>query len=59
MSRTKKGAKGPGFDYWSRRPVKGTKPGGMCSGFGPNVKRTTHRSERRMARASTLSHDQA
>ena len=23
MSRTKKGAKGPGYEYWSRRPAKG------------------------------------
>ncbi len=54
MSRTTKGAKGPGFDYWSRRPVKGTKPGGMCSGFGPEVKRLTRRSERRVSKRIPL-----
>lgn len=53
MSRTKKGSKGPGFDYWSRRPVKGTGSAGMASGFGPDVKKLTHRSERRQGKATT------
>lgn len=30
MSRTKKGKKGPGYEYWSRRP--GTRKGGMDPG---------------------------
>jgi hypothetical protein len=51
MSRTKKGSKSPGFDYWTARPTKGTKPQGCCSGYGPEVKRLTHRSERRIGRA--------
>ncbi len=51
MSRTTKGAKGGGYDYWSRRPVKGVKSAGMASGHGPEVKRLTHRSERRQGKA--------
>lgn len=39
MSRTKKGKKSPGYDYWSRRPNKGTSP-------GPVTKKITHRMER-------------
>jgi len=39
MSRTKKGRKEPGYDYWSRRPCGGR-------GFGPSVKDACHRSER-------------
>lgn len=43
MSRTRKGSKGPGYDYWSKRPTKGgTSP-------GPNTKRITKRLERRAA----------
>jgi hypothetical protein len=26
MSRSVRGSKGPGYDYWSRRPSKGTTP---------------------------------
>lgn len=39
MSRTKKGAKGPGYEYWSKRPM---------SGWGPCkvVKKFTHKIER-------------
>ena len=48
MSRTKKGSKGPGYDYWSRRPVKSQSgTGGMSSGYGPDIKRRTNRAERR------------
>lgn len=43
MSRTQKGSKGPGYDYWGRRPLSGD-----C-GYGPAVKRVTHRIERRQA----------
>lgn len=50
MSRSKKGSKGPGYDYWSRRPCKGTAPQGMATGYGPRKKRLTHRSERRQAK---------
>jgi len=48
MSRTKKGSKGPGYDYWSKRPVKGGSST-MSAGYGPEIKRQTHRTERRMA----------
>lgn len=43
MSRTKKGAKSPGYDFWSRRPHSG-------DGYGPVVKQLTHRVERQRAR---------
>lgn len=39
MSRTNKGSKGAGHEYWSRRPNKGVVP-------GPDNKRITHRMER-------------
>lgn len=51
MSRTSKGKKAPGYDYWSSRPRKGTKPQGMSSPPGPYTKKLTHRSERRQERA--------
>ena len=41
MSRTKKGSKSPGYDFWSRRP-----PGGGCAGSGPEAKKITHKAER-------------
>jgi len=41
MSRSNKGNKGPGFDYWTRRLGNN----GM-QGYGPDVKRRTHRLER-------------
>ncbi len=40
MSRTRKGSKPIGYDFWSRRP------GGSCLGFGPEAKNITHRKER-------------
>lgn len=39
MSRTKKGAKGAGFEYWSKRPCAGDSP-------GRETKKRTHRKER-------------
>lgn len=39
MSRTIKGGKGPGYEFWSKRPHSG------C-GHGPIVKKLTHKSER-------------
>jgi len=41
MSRTNKGSKGPGYEYWGRRPTKGTAPPA-----GKLTKKTTHRIER-------------
>lgn len=43
MSRTKKGSKGPGYEYWSKRPGKGVYGGTGGSKFG---KRLTHKAER-------------
>lgn len=39
MSRTVRGEKGQGDDFWSGRPHSGY-------GFGPDRKRKTHRTER-------------
>lgn len=43
MSRTKRGSKPPGYDYWSRRPMSGSRP-------SPSVKKTTHKIERAQSR---------
>lgn len=48
MSRTKKGSKGISYDYWGRRPLSGD-----C-GYGPEVKRITHRLERAQAKQGLL-----
>ncbi len=48
MSRTSKGAKGAGYEYWSRRP--GNKQGGQP---GAVSKRATHRAERRQGKKQT------
>ncbi len=42
MSRTKKGSKGAGYEYWSARP--GNKGGG--NGLGKDAKKLTHKRER-------------
>jgi hypothetical protein len=39
MSRSKKGGKGPGHEYWSKRPFSGVNP-------GKENKKITHRIER-------------
>lgn len=46
MSRTRKGSKGPGYDYWGGRPG-GTTP-------GPDTKRVTHGIERARAHAEEV-----
>ena len=43
MSRTVRGSKADGFDFWSRRPHSG-------NGFGPITKRLCHRTERLQGR---------
>ncbi len=43
MSRTKKGEKGPGYDYWTKRPYS-------YSGYGPDVKKMTKKKERAVAK---------
>lgn len=45
MSRTIKGSKGAGYDYWSRRPMSG-------HGYGPEVKRICHGIERMQAKSA-------
>ena len=47
MSRTIKGSKAPGFEYWSRRPHN--KFGGAV---GPYGKKRTHKTERREAKSA-------
>ena len=47
MSRTNKGSKGDGYEYWSRRP--GNRFGGV---IGPAAKKFTHGIERQQARAA-------
>lgn len=47
MTRTIKGSKGPGFEYWSPRP--GNKHGAIV---GKAQKVQTHRTERARARAA-------
>jgi hypothetical protein len=44
MSRTRKGSKGPGYEYWGKRP--GTLKG-WCYSPGKKAKKLTHRAERR------------
>jgi len=48
MSRTKRGSKPPGFEYWTARP--GNEHGNQ--GYGKQAKRNTHRKERRAGRVS-------
>ena len=45
MSRTKKGSKGPGYEYWSRRPAKIAFPSP-----GRETKKITHRQERAVSK---------
>jgi hypothetical protein len=46
MSRTKKGSKGPGYDFWGKRPKSGD-----C-GFGKLIKTISKRIERARAKAA-------
>lgn len=46
MSRTRKGTKTPGYEYWGKRPG-GAMPPGRIS------KKITHKAERRQARKET------
>jgi hypothetical protein len=43
MSRSAKGSKGPGFEYWGKRPGNGLSP-------GKATKKITHRLERLKAK---------
>lgn len=45
MSRTRKGTKPAGYEYWSRRPFNR-----HGQGPGPDAKRRTHRAERQQAK---------
>lgn len=44
MSRSRKGAKAPGWEYWSRRPMSGCAP-------SPENKKICHGIERSQAKA--------
>ena len=49
MSRTKKGGKGPGYEYWSARP--GNRCGGTLSpNGGKHTKKRTHKAERQQGK---------
>jgi hypothetical protein len=50
MSRTNKGKKAPGYEYWSRRP--GSCKGGLSP--GKVSKKRTHKTERQECRQATL-----
>jgi hypothetical protein len=43
MSRSKKGSKGPGFDYWGKRPFS-------VNGHGSSIKKLTHKKERAISK---------
>lgn len=45
MSRTRKGKKAPGYDFWSKRCF-----GNRSLGYGPFAKKVTKRKERAMDR---------
>jgi hypothetical protein len=49
VSRTNKGSKSPGYEYWSRRPFN--KFGGA---IGKYAKRRTHKAERRADAMTTF-----
>jgi hypothetical protein len=51
MSRTKKGSKGPGYEYWTARP--GNKQGGRPCKF---TKKQTHKAERRLGKPGVTGH---
>ena len=46
MSRSIRGKKAAGYDYWSKRPHSGL-------GFGPDAKKRTHRTERQQGKSET------
>ena len=50
MSRTKKGSKAPGYEYWSRRPMAGSSP---CKA----VKRIAHKIERQRNKPTRKDHE--
>lgn len=51
MSRTKRGGKAGGFEWWSRRPGRGEYAG--TAGGSKFGKRLTHKAERREGREQT------
>ena len=52
MSRTRKGSKPPGYEYWSKRP--GNKHGGL---LGVHQKKFTHRTERKQGKDQCRDND--
>lgn len=53
MSRTIKGSKPIGFDFWSARP--GNKHG--AGGYGKAAKKFTHRAERQISKIMCIKED--
>ncbi len=53
MSRTKKGSKGTGAEYWTKRPFSGT-PISHNAGVNKKTKRLTHKIERRRNKVKDL-----
>lgn len=53
MSRTEKGSKGPGHDWWSRRPNAGMSASSRKAGTIKWWKRNTHKIERQQAKRQT------
>lgn len=49
MSRTSRGSKGSGYEYWTARP--GNKAGGVP---GKLTKKTTHKSERQQGKQDAI-----
>lgn len=57
MSRTKKGSKGPGYEYWSARPFN--KGGGLLSPKGgKHTKKRTHKAERQIGKSEAAGQSQ-
>jgi hypothetical protein len=56
MSRSIRGSKGPGFEYWTARPFN--RCGGTLSpNGGKHTKKRTHKAERQIGRADARSAD--
>jgi hypothetical protein len=56
MSRSKKGSKGAGYDYWSRR--YGNESGCNSPTRNKLTKKVTNRAERRIARQETKKNEE-
>lgn len=59
MSRTHKGSKGPGYDYWGRRALSTCSPGKDVKKITNSIERHRTRQRIRMARFDELKHKEA